>query len=53
MINALTGLEGDAIYDFLRYCNFEEDFLINATEYEIMERVLQFWEQYKKNGLDK
>ncbi len=53
MINALTGLEGDAIYDFLRFCNFEEDFLINATEYEIMERVLRFWEDYKKKGLDK
>ena len=51
MIKALTGLEGDAIYDFLRYCNFEENFLIHATEYEIMERVLKFWEDYKKKGL--
>ncbi len=53
MIKALTGLEGDAIYDFLRFCNFEENFLIHSTEYEIMERVLEFWELYKKQGLDK
>ena len=53
MINALTGLEGDAIYDFLRFCNFEENFLIHASEYEIMERVLEFWEEYKQKGLDK
>lgn len=53
MIRALTGLEGDAIYDFLRFCNFQEDFLIHSTEYEIMERVLEFWENYKKQGLDK
>jgi len=53
MIRALTGLEGDAIYDFLRFCNFEENFLIHATEYEIMERVLEFWEDYQKKGLHK
>ncbi|MDF1549962.1 MAG: carboxypeptidase-like regulatory domain-containing protein [Bacteroidales bacterium] len=53
MIRSLTGLEGDAIYKFLRFCNFEENFLIHATEYEIMERVIKFWEEYQKKGLDK
>lgn len=53
MIGSLTGLEGDAIYKFLRFCNFDERFLIHATEYEIMEKVLNYWEEYKKQGLDK
>jgi len=53
MIGSLTGLEGDAIYKFLRFCNFDERFLIHATEYEIMEKVLNYWEEYKRQGLDK
>ncbi len=47
LITKLTGLKGKEIYPFLRYCNFSEDFLINASEYEIMEQILKFWKEYK------
>ncbi len=53
LISNLTGLKGKEIYKFLRYCNFSEDFLINAGEYEIMEQILIFWKEYKDKGLDK
>ncbi len=53
LISNLTGLKGKEIYKFLRYCNFSEDFLIHASEYEIMEQILVFWEEYKSKGLDK
>jgi hypothetical protein len=48
MISNLTGLQGKEIYKFLQYCNFTEDFLIHSTEYEIIEKVLARWEEYKK-----
>ncbi len=53
LISNLTGLKGKAIYKFLRYCNFSEDFLIHAGEYEIMEQILVFWKEYQSKGLDK
>ncbi len=53
LISNLTGLKGKDIYKFLRYCNFSEDFLIHASEYEIMEQILVFWKEYKDKGLDK
>ncbi len=52
LISNLTGLKSEEIYKFLRYCNFSEDFLINASEYEIMEQILVFWQEYKnKNNI--
>ncbi len=53
LISSLTGLQGKEIYKFLRYCNFSEDFLIHASEYEIMEQILVSWKEYQRKGLDK
>ncbi len=51
LISNLTGLKGKEIYNFLQYCNFSEKFLINASEYEIMEQILVFWKKYKQEVL--
>lgn len=51
LITALTGLKGKEIHKFLRFCNFQENFLIHASEYEIMEEIMMFWEAYQKKGL--
>ncbi len=48
LITNLTGLEGEAIYDFINYCNFDEGFLIHSTEYQIIDAVQTKWEKYKK-----
>ncbi len=48
LITELTGLEGEDIKDFIDYCNFQEGFLLYATEYEIAEAIQNKWEQYKK-----
>jgi hypothetical protein len=48
LITNLTGLQGKDIYKFLQYCNFEDEFLIQSTEYEIIEEILVKWEEFKK-----
>jgi len=48
LITNLTGLKGEAITDFINYCNFEEGFLIHASEYDIIEAIQKNWEGYKK-----
>jgi hypothetical protein len=47
LITNLTGLKGKDIYRFLQYCNFSEEFLIQSTEYEIIEAILAKWEEFK------
>jgi len=48
LITDLTGLEGEDIYDFINYCNFDEGFLIHSSEYQILESILANWKKYKK-----
>jgi len=47
MVTQLTGLQGNDIYLFMQFCNFKEDFLIQSTEYEIMEKIMELWKQYQ------
>ncbi len=48
LITSLTGLEGESIYDFINYCNFDEGFLIHSTEYQIIEQIQLYWGKYQK-----
>jgi len=48
LIKDLTGLSANESYKFLIFCGFNEDFLINSTEYEIIEALQLRWEEYKK-----
>lgn len=48
LIVNLTGLKGEGIADFLNYCNFDEGFLIHASEYDIIEAIQKNWERYQK-----
>jgi hypothetical protein len=53
LITNLTGLQGKDIYKFLQYCNFSDDFLIQSSEYEIIEELLVKWDLYQKTILHK
>jgi hypothetical protein len=48
LITSLTGLQGKEIYKFLQYCNFNEEYLIQSSEYEIIIAIMSQWEEYKK-----
>ncbi len=47
LVYRLTDLEGDELTNFMGFCNFSMEYLEKATEYEIVERIMQRYEAYK------
>ncbi len=48
-IGELTGLRGQELRDFMTYCGLSEEFLINASEYDILFMVKGSYWAYKRN----
>jgi hypothetical protein len=48
LVHQLTGLTGEAITDFIIFCNFSHKYLFESSEYEIVEAISQKFEEYKK-----
>ena len=49
IVNELTGLEGVEAIKFMEFCGFTEGFLLIASEYEVKQRVLDIFEEYKQH----
>ncbi|HHJ10237.1 MAG TPA: hypothetical protein ENK25_05020 [Bacteroidetes bacterium] len=47
IISKLTGLQGVELEKFMRYCQLPENFILNASEYDILVRVKELYENYK------
>jgi hypothetical protein len=43
-----TRLRGEELERFLRFCNFEEEFLLAATEYDLTYETLQAYQAFKR-----
>lgn len=43
-----TDLRGEGLLQFRRFCDFSEEFLLVASDYEVTYEVLQLWNVYKK-----
>jgi hypothetical protein len=48
MLERITGLNGLELYEFISFCNFNKKFLLRASEYEIIEKVLEKLKEYRK-----
>lgn len=48
LIGRYTGLEGKKLLDFIDFCNFDRDFVLNSTEYMILVEVKRYYRYYKK-----
>jgi hypothetical protein len=48
MLERITGLKGIELYEFISFCNFNRKFLLEASEYEIIEAVLEKLDEYRK-----
>lgn len=48
LIQELTGLNGDELYKFMGQIDIENDFIKKASDYEIREKVLKEFENYKR-----
>ena len=46
IIGELTGLTGARLADFMDYCNLSEEFILNSSEYAILETVKQIFKEY-------
>ncbi len=44
----LTGLKGDELIDFMSFCNFKKQYLLNTKQYDILVKVLEKFKEFKK-----
>ena len=47
-VGELTGLKGEELVEFMDYCNLPEEFLLNASEYDILDTVKRMYRAYYK-----
>ncbi len=48
MLMRITGMEGVELYEFITFCNFSREFLLEATEYEIIEAILEKLKEFRE-----
>lgn len=48
IVSHITGYTGFELYEFMDFCSFRKDFLLNATYYEITQAVLVKQQQFEK-----
>jgi len=48
VVEKLTGLKGEELQRFFDYLSFDQSYVLKATDYELRERILELYEQYKK-----
>ncbi len=46
MIKRITGLDDELAEEFIGFCNFSEEFLLNAPDYYIIEIILEQYEEF-------
>jgi hypothetical protein len=49
IVSHITGYTGFDLYEFMDFCGFKKDFLLNATYYEITQAVLAKQQEYVKS----
>ena len=51
IVGELTGLKDDELTEFMVFCNFSDEFLLETKQYDILIRVLEKFEEYKKKKI--
>lgn len=49
LVDQLTGLSGNETIKFMEYCDFTEAYILTVSDYEVRKRILDKYEEYKKN----
>lgn len=47
IVSNLTGLTGDELQEFMEFLKFDENFILNSTDYEIRERILDEFKEFE------
>jgi hypothetical protein len=53
IVSQITGYTGFELYEFMVFCNFEKDFLLDATYYEITQAILAKQKEFEGNDVKK
>ena len=48
LLEEVTGMTGPELYDFMEFCDLEQDFIIRSSAYEILEAIYACLEEYNK-----
>jgi len=46
MLIRITGMQGQELYEFINFCKFSRNFILESSEYEIIEKVLEKLNEY-------
>lgn len=49
IVAQITELEGDDLTDFISFCDFKEDFLLNSTQFQIAEAIAAKYKEFIKS----
>lgn len=49
LVSKITGLRGDDLDKFMKYCQFDRDFILATPEYELIIIVQNIYEEYSQN----
>lgn len=52
VLKAVTGLNGEALNEFALFCKLPDDFILKASEYEVYEKIMEYFERFKNKGKD-
>ena len=52
IVGNLTGLKGEELAEFMEFCNFTEEELLNKTGYEILKEVKQKYQIFRKDTVN-
>ena len=47
MVGRVTGLDGTELNEFIEFCNFDPDFLLGSTDYQITQAILECLEKWE------
>ncbi|MFO8236056.1 MAG: carboxypeptidase-like regulatory domain-containing protein [Bacteroidales bacterium] len=47
IVSEITGLEGEEVIRFMEFCNFSDEYLLETSKYDILERVKEKYQHYK------
>ena len=48
LVSRITGYTGLELYEFMEFCNFTREFLLNSSEYEIIETILKTQKKFEE-----
>ncbi|HEX2937044.1 MAG TPA: carboxypeptidase-like regulatory domain-containing protein [Bacteroidales bacterium] len=52
VLENVSGLTGEELNEFALFCKLSDDFIIKATEYELYEKIMEYFERFKKRDKD-